>query len=80
MHVTTLRIQFMSFPIKSSPELIYFAAARPTVFLPRSYTEYHFRRNASPRIAKGPTGSGKSYWKVSRLLISKEKYENSPFP
>ena len=36
------------------------ARARPTLSVPRSYTEYHFLKKASPRIANGPTGSGKS--------------------
>ena len=39
---------------------IYLALARPTELLPRSYTLYHFLKKASPRMAKGPTGSGKS--------------------
>ena len=36
----------------------YFDLASPTELVPRSYTEYHFRKKASPRMAKGPTGSG----------------------
>lgn len=45
----------------SSPDSyisIYFEAARPTAPFSRSYTLYHLLRNASPRIANGPTGSG----------------------
>jgi hypothetical protein len=38
----------------------YLEGARPTLSLPRSYTEYHFLRNASPRMAIGPGGEGKS--------------------
>lgn len=39
---------------------IYLAWARPTALLPRSYTLYHLRKKESPKMAKGPTGSGKS--------------------
>jgi hypothetical protein len=39
---------------------VYLALARPTALLPRSYTEYHFLRKASPRMARGPAGSGMS--------------------
>lgn len=45
----------------------YLAGARPTLLVPRSYTEYHLRKNESPRMARGPAGAGMSMPKKDEM-------------
>ena len=54
--------------------MFYLAFARPTLFELRSYTEYHLLRKASPKMASGPTGSGKSCGSVRRWVSNNMKW------
>ncbi len=64
-----LPIQFEYIHVAAAPRhpsaytiyaLYCFDRARPTLLVPKSYTEYHFLKKASPRMARGPAGSGMS--------------------
>lgn len=49
----------------------FLARAKPILLVPRSYTEYHFLRKASPKMARGPAGSGKSIPNFVSFAVTK---------